>query len=80
VVKNKYILVTAAKNEGENLPKTIQSVVEQTIKPVVWVIVDDCSTDNTPKILKEAKEKYEWIQSIQLEESTERTLDFICRV
>jgi len=72
----KYILVTAAKNEGENLPKTIQSVAEQTIKPVVWVIVDDGSTDNTPQILKEAKEKYNWIQSIRLEENTERDLGF----
>jgi glycosyltransferase involved in cell wall biosynthesis len=71
-----YILVTAAKNEGENLPKTIQSVAEQTIKPLVWVIMDDGSADNTPEILKEAEGKYEWIQSIRLEEGTERDLGF----
>jgi len=74
--KRGYILVTAAKNEGENLSKTIQSVAEQTIKPLVWVIVDDGSTDNTPEILKEAEGKYEWIQSIRLEEGTERDLGF----
>jgi len=61
-----YILVTPAKNEEKNLPKLIQSVVEQTIKPLVWVIVDDGSTDNTPNIIKRAREQYEWIQSIQL--------------
>lgn len=72
----RYILITAAKNEGDNLPKTIQSVAKQTIKPVVWVIVDDGSIDNTPNILKEAREKYEWIQSVRLEESTERDLGF----
>jgi glycosyltransferase involved in cell wall biosynthesis len=71
-----YILVTAAKNEGENLRKTIQSVAEQTIKPLVWVIVDDGSADNTPEILKEAEEKHEWIQSIRLEEDSERDLGF----
>jgi glycosyltransferase involved in cell wall biosynthesis len=72
----RYILVTAAKNEGENLPKTIQSVAEQTIKPAVWVIIDDGSTDNTPQILEEANEKYDWIQSVRLEEGTGRDLGF----
>ena len=62
-----YILITPVKNEEENLPKLIQSVVKQTIKPVLWVIVDDGSSDNTPKIIKEAKEKYEWIQNIGLD-------------
>lgn len=76
MVKNNYILVTAAKNEGENLPKTIQSVAKQTIKPLIWVIVDDGSRDNTHEILKEVKEKYEWIQSIRLEQGTERDLGF----
>lgn len=71
-----YILVTAAKNEGENLLKTIRSVVEQTIKPLVWIIVDDKSTDNTPQILEGAEEKYEWIQSIRLEENSKRDLGY----
>jgi len=63
-----YILVTPAKNEEVNLPKLIQSIGEQTIKPLVWVIIDDGSTDNTPNIIKKAKENYEWIQSFRLEE------------
>ena len=75
-MKNKYILVTAAKNEGENLPKTIQSVAAQTIKPLVWVIVDDASTDNTPQILEDASRRYEWIKTIRLEERSERDLGF----
>ena len=65
-MNRRYILVTAAKNEGENLPKLIQAVAEQTIKPVLWVIADDGSTDNTPEIIKEAMRKYKWIQSIRL--------------
>ena len=71
-----YLVVTACKNEADNLPKLIQSVAEQTIKPVVWVIMDDGSTDNTPKILKEAREKYDWIQNIRLEENSSRDLGF----
>jgi len=69
-----YIIVTPCKNEGQNLPKLIESVASQTIRPVLWVIVDDGSTDNTPEILKRAREKYHWIESIRLDESRERDL------
>lgn len=75
-VLGKYFLVTACKNEAENLPKLIQSVAEQTIRPLVWVIVDDGSTDNTPRIIKEAKEEHSWIQSVRLDENSNRDLGF----
>ena len=65
-MNKRYVLVTAAKNEGENLLKLVQAVAEQTIKPVLWVIADDGSTDNTPEIINEAMRKYKWIQSIRL--------------
>jgi glycosyltransferase involved in cell wall biosynthesis len=32
---------------------TLDSVVNQTVQPDSWVIVDDGSTDETPKILAE---------------------------
>lgn len=64
-----YILITPARNEEKNLPSLIQSVTEQTIKPVLWVIVDDGSTDDTPQIVKEAEEKYSFIKSIRLNDS-----------
>ena len=60
-----YILVTPCRNEEENLPNLIQSVAEQTIRPVFWVIVDDGSTDRTPEITKAAEEEYDWINSIR---------------
>lgn len=63
-----YIVVTAAKNEEENLPDCIISMANQTIKPKLWAIVNDGSTDNTLKIIEEAKRKYPWIQSINLKE------------
>jgi glycosyltransferase involved in cell wall biosynthesis len=62
----KYILVTCCKDEGGNLSRLIDSISSQTIRPVLWIIMDDGSTDNTPSIIKEAKEKYDWIQSIEL--------------
>ena len=69
-----YIIVTPCKNEGQNLPNLIESVTTQTIKPALWVIVDDGSTDNTPQILKEAEAKYGWIKSIRLDSTGKRDL------
>lgn len=64
-----YILVTPCKNEESSLPKLTESVVNQTIQPKLWVIVDDGSTDKTPNILKEIIEKYNWIKTIRLNET-----------
>ena len=64
--KGYYILVTPAKNEENNLPDVAGSVIKQTMKPKLWVIVDDGSTDGTPIIIKNLESKYEWIRSIRL--------------
>jgi len=69
MVMTNYILVTPCKNEEESLPKLTKSVVNQTIQPKLWVIVDDGSTDKTPNILKEIIEKYDWIKTIRLNEA-----------
>ena len=62
-----YIIITACKNEGINLPELIESVAVQTIKPALWVIVDDGSTDDTPKIIEKVMKIHKWIRSIQLD-------------
>jgi len=71
---HKIIVVTACKNEERNLPKLIESMESQTIKPVLWLIVDDGSTDRTSEIIEEAKKKHKWIQSIRLNGSKKRDL------
>lgn len=47
-----YILLTAARNEEKNIEKTIKSVIDQTIKPIQWIIISDGSTDNTDNIIQ----------------------------
>ena len=61
-----YILVTPVKNEEDSLPDVVLSIINQTIKPLLWIIVDDGSTDNTPKIIKDFEIKYNWIKTIRL--------------
>ncbi len=65
-----YILVTPCKNEEESLPNVAESVINQTVQPKLWVIVDDGSTDRTPSILKEITAKYNWVRTIRLNETS----------
>lgn len=60
-----YFIITPCKNEEKNLPKLIESIASQTVRPVLWVIVDDGSTDNTSLIIENAQEEYNWIHYIK---------------
>ncbi len=61
-----YILVTPAKNEEKQLPKVAEAVIGQTAPPILWVIVDDGSTDSTPEVIKNLESQFNWIRSIRL--------------
>ncbi len=64
-----YIVVTPCKDEENNLPNVILSITSQSIKPKLWVIVDDGSTDRSLQIISKAEDEYDWIVKICLEES-----------
>ncbi len=59
-----YVIVTPVRNEEQFLPKTIESVAAQTLKPLKWVIVDDGSTDGTAGIADLAAQRHPWIQVV----------------
>ena len=61
-----YILITPAKNEEKYLPKVAEAVIGQTMLPVLWVIIDDGSTDDTPRVIKNLESRFGWIKSIRL--------------
>lgn len=56
-------VITPIKNEDENLPLLIESVKNQSLKPAIWVLVDDGSTDNSGQIIASAAESTEWIHT-----------------
>jgi glycosyltransferase involved in cell wall biosynthesis len=62
----KYIIISPVRNEEKNIEYTIKSVISQTIKPLVWIIVDDGSSDATAEIIKNHAQKHDWISLIQL--------------
>lgn len=60
-VLGSYALVTAARNEEKYIEQTIRSVVEQTVRPLKWVIVSDGSTDRTDDIVSAYAAQYPFI-------------------
>lgn len=48
----KYVIVSAVKDEERFVEFTIKSVLSQTLRPVLWLIVDDGSKDATPQIVE----------------------------
>lgn len=62
-------LVIPCYNEEENVPTLLARVaasLQQTQKPFEVVIVDDGSTDNTPKLLADAMAKEPWLRVIRM--------------
>ena len=60
-----YVIITTAKDEAEYIRHTLESVCQQTLKPRQWIIVDDGSTDDTPEIVKEYLNRYDWITLVE---------------
>ena len=60
----RYVVITPVRNEEGNFPRTVESFAEQSIRPALWIIVDDGSKDQTGAIADAAAEKYEWIRVI----------------
>lgn len=68
-----YNLIAPVKNEEEHLAELARCVINQSLLPRVWVIIDDGSTDRTPEIIKELTTRHTWIHSIRIEEDNKRT-------
>lgn len=44
--------------------ETLDSVIAQSVRPAKWVIVDDGSSDATPRILEEYRARHDWIEIV----------------
>ncbi len=68
----RYVLITAARNEEALIENTIKCVIAQTIKPVLWIIVSDDSTDSTDEIVQSYVNKYDFITLIRNKKTDDR--------
>jgi poly-beta-1,6-N-acetyl-D-glucosamine synthase len=70
----RYAIISPVRNEGAYARRTLESVVNQTVPPTRWLIVDDGSTDETPQILQEYAARYDYIEVINKPDRGERSV------
>ena len=54
--------------------RTLDSVITQTVKPDLWIIVDDGSSDETPQILSQYEKAYNFIKIIKRDNRGRRSV------
>lgn len=64
--RNSYVLVTAAFNEEAYIGRLLESVVNQRLPPLRWVIASDASTDHTDEMVREYASRYPFIHLVAL--------------
>lgn len=64
MIKNKYALITPARNEESYIELTLASVLKQSLPPIKWIIVSDGSTDRTDEIVLHYSKGIDFIEFI----------------
>jgi glycosyltransferase involved in cell wall biosynthesis len=67
-------LITPCRDEAEFARRTLDCVTAQSIPPSLWVIVDDGSTDETPRILAEYAARYPYIRIVRRPDRGKRSV------
>ncbi len=63
-------IITPTYNNSEFIKQTIESVQKQTYKNWEMIVVDDCSTDRTPELIKKISQKDDRIKYIKLKKNS----------
>jgi len=73
-VPSNYVIISPCRNEAKYVKNTLDSVVAQSVLPELWVIVDDGSTDETPKILADYAKRHDFIRIVTRENRGHRSV------
>jgi poly-beta-1,6-N-acetyl-D-glucosamine synthase len=73
-MSRRYALVSPCRDEADYCRRTLDSIVNQTVRPALWVIIDDGSKDQTPQILAEYAGKYDFIRIVRREDRGKRSV------
>jgi len=63
--QRRYLLISPCRDEARFIRRTLDSVAAQTVPPALWVVVDDGSTDDTPRILEEYARKLPFLRVVR---------------
>jgi len=59
------LIISPCRDEAQYLRRTLDSVAAQSVQPVLWVVVDDGSTDETPAILAEYARQLPYLRVVR---------------
>lgn len=68
------VFISPCRDESQYCRTTLDCVVNQSVRPERWIIVDDGSKDATPEILAEYSERYPWITVVRREDRGQRAV------
>jgi biofilm PGA synthesis N-glycosyltransferase PgaC len=57
----KYAVISPVRNEAQFIERTIRAMINQTMKPSEWIIVNDGSTDETAEIVGRYAKLHPWL-------------------
>jgi glycosyltransferase involved in cell wall biosynthesis len=70
----RYVLITPCRDEARYARRTLDSVIAQTVRPALWVIVDDGSRDATSEILASYAARFDFIRVVRREDRGRRSV------
>lgn len=70
--KRRYVIISPVRDEEKYLPRTIESMISQTVQPTEYILVDDGSTDATARIIQDAAKSHPWIRYVRRPDRGER--------
>lgn len=63
--QHRVVMISPCRDEERTLARTIACMEAQTLKPALWIVVDDGSSDRTPEILAEAARRIPFMRVVQ---------------
>lgn len=60
-----YAAITPARDEAGNLRLLAAALANQTLLAAVWIVVENGSTDDTPRVVADLAETHGWIRAVQ---------------
>jgi glycosyltransferase involved in cell wall biosynthesis len=70
----RYLVVSPCRDEAKHMRRTLESVAAQSVPPAAWVVVDDGSTDETPRILEEYALRLPFLRVVRIADRGRRAV------
>lgn len=61
-----YAVITPVRDEAENLPRLAASLAAQTVRPRLWVVVDNGSEDGTLELVHALAAEHDWVRVLSI--------------